>query len=120
MRSDATTVDAYMAELPDDRREHLALLRSLCVELLPEHTELMRWGMPAYVRGDRADVAFASQARHIALYVMQQPAVAANAERLAGLDMGKGCLRLKPSAEIDVELVRSLLAATAACDGDPC
>jgi uncharacterized protein YdhG (YjbR/CyaY superfamily) len=120
MRSDAATVDAYLAELPADRREQLTVLRGLCVEHLPAHDEVMRWGMPAYVRGDRADVAFASQARHIALYVMQQPAVAANAERLAGLDMGKGCLRLKPSAAIDVDLVRSLLVATAACDGDPC
>ena len=120
MRSEAATVDAYLAEVPAERRAKLGLLRSLCLEYLPGHDEVMRWGMPAYVRGDRADVAFASQARHIALYVMQQPAVAANAERLAGLDMGKGCLRLKPSAEIDVELVRSLLAATAACDGDPC
>jgi uncharacterized protein YdhG (YjbR/CyaY superfamily) len=62
----------------------------------------------------------ASQVRHIALYVMQQDAVAANAERLGELDMGKGCLRLKPKDEIDVELVRALLAATAASERPPC
>ena len=120
MRSDAATVDAYLDELSDDRRERLELIRGLCVELLPDHTEAMRWGMPVYLRDDRADFAFASQARHVALYVMQQGVVTANAERLAGLDMGKGCLRLKPAADIDVELVRRLLEATAASSEAPC
>jgi uncharacterized protein YdhG (YjbR/CyaY superfamily) len=120
MRSAATTVDAYLAEVPADRRERLEVLRALCLRHLPEHEEGMNWGMPVYLRDGRADIAWASQARHIALYVMQQGAVAANADRLAGLDMGKGCLRLKPSADIDVDLVRSLLEATAASDAEPC
>jgi hypothetical protein len=51
---------------------------------------------------------------------MKEGVVAAHAERLAGLDMGKGCLRLNPSHEIDIGLVRDLLIATAASPEPPC
>lgn len=113
MQSKAETVDAYMDEIPDDRRERLELVRRLCREHLPDHEEAMRWGMPVYLRDGTAEFAWASQARYISLYVMKDGVAAANAERLAGRDMGKGCLRLKPSEEIDVDLVRGLLVATA-------
>jgi hypothetical protein len=46
LRSDAATVDEYMAELPDDRREAIAALRDLIVENLPPgYEESMLWGM---------------------------------------------------------------------------
>ncbi len=113
MRSDATTVDAYLAQVPAERREHLETIRGLCRRYLPEHEEAIDWGMPVYRRDGKAEFAWASQARHISLYVMKDGVVAANAERLAGLDMGKGCIRLKPRAEVDVDLIRALLVSTA-------
>ena len=80
----------------------------------------MEYGMPVYRRDGATDFAWANQARHIAVYVMKQGVVAPNAERLAGQDMGKGCLRIKPSADIDEELLRALLVATAASTEQPC
>lgn len=74
----------------------------------------MQWGMPVYFRGDKVEFAWASQARLISLYIMKEGVVAANAERLGGLHMGKGCLRLRPSQEVDVGLVEDLLVAIAA------
>ena len=112
MQSDTASVEAYLDEVPEDRRERLELIRRLCLEHLPEHEEAMRWGMPVYLREGDAAFAWASQARYISLY-LKDGVVAANAERLAGRDMGKGCLRLKPSEEVDVDLVRGLLTATA-------
>ena len=113
MQSDAATVDEYLAEVPEDRRERLELIRSMCLEHLPGYEEAMQWGMPVYRRGGSAEFAWASQVRHIALYVLKDGVVAANAERLADKDMGKGCLRLKPSEDVDVDLLRELLASTA-------
>lgn len=42
------------------------------------------------------------------------------AERLAGHDMGKGCLRFRKPEQIDFDLVRDLLRATAAEPGKIC
>ncbi|MEU6716469.1 hypothetical protein ABZ897_33815 [Nonomuraea sp. NPDC046802] len=41
-------------------------------------------------------------------------------ERLAGRDMGKGCLRFRTPGKIDFDLVRDLLRATAAGPGTVC
>jgi uncharacterized protein YdhG (YjbR/CyaY superfamily) len=120
MRSNVPTVDAYLADVPADRRAKLSVIRALCREHLPDHEEAMQFGMPVYLRSGQAEFAWASQARYISLYVMKEGVVSANADRLAGLDMGKGCLRLKPSAEIDTELVRDLLIATAGSSEQPC
>jgi uncharacterized protein YdhG (YjbR/CyaY superfamily) len=120
VRSDAATVDAYLAAVPEDRRDRRWLIRRLCLVHLPDHGEAMQWGMPVYRRSGRAEFAWASQNRYISVYVMKPGAVAANAERLAGLDMGKGCLRLKPLAAVDSDLIGALLDATAASPDEPC
>ena len=66
------------------------------------------------------EVGFASQKAYISLYVLREAAVAANADRLAGLSVGKGCIRFRRPEQIDPELVRALLAATLAGDGSVC
>jgi uncharacterized protein YdhG (YjbR/CyaY superfamily) len=120
VRSDALTVDGYLERVPEDRRAKLRLIRALCLEYLPDHEETMQWGMPVYRRGASAEFAWASQVRYISLYIMKENVRAACAQRLAGLRMGKGCLRLKASQEIDTDLLRDLLIATAASPESPC
>jgi uncharacterized protein YdhG (YjbR/CyaY superfamily) len=68
MRSEARSVDEYLAETPEERRATLSELRDACRELLPDHEESMRWGMAAYLRGGEAEFAWASQARYISLF----------------------------------------------------
>src|SRR5688572_32714889 len=82
MRSDAPTVDAYLAELPAERREPIAAVRSVILEHLPDgFEEGMQYGMIGYYvplerfpdtdNGEPLSVAaLASQMRHMALYMM--------------------------------------------------
>ena len=112
-QSKATTVDEYIAESQPERTAQLGRIRALAIEALPEHEERMQWGMAAYFRGDEAEFAWANQARHVSIYLMKDGVAAAHADELAGLDFGKSCLRLKPGAELDEDLVRALLATTA-------
>ena len=47
--SKARTVDRYLAELPDDRRADVEIVRDVVLENLPEgYVETMRWGMITY------------------------------------------------------------------------
>lgn len=49
MKSEATTVGAYLAELPADRREAIEAVRAVVLENLPEgYEEVMNWGMIAW------------------------------------------------------------------------
>src|SRR5262245_38715741 len=100
-RSEAADVDGYLAEAPEGRREALARLRELCRTELTGFTEVMAYGMPAYERDDTAEVAFASQKQYISVYLLRSDLHAAFAERLAGQDMGKGCLRFRRPELID-------------------
>ncbi|THV42516.1 iron chaperone [Glycomyces buryatensis] len=120
VQSRASDVDAYLAELPDARREALTRIRELCRAELPGFTEVMAYGMPAYEREGVGEIAFASQKQYVSFYLLRTDVRDAFADRLAGHDMGKGCLRFRRTENIDYDLVRDLLRATAAAHGDIC
>ncbi|MFE0960111.1 iron chaperone [Streptomyces fungicidicus] len=120
VQSTAKDVDAYLAEVPEERREVLTRLRRLCRAELKEFREAMAYGMPVYQRGGTAEIAFASQKQYISVYLMRGDVREAFEERLAGQDMGKGCLRFRRPESVDFELVRDLLRATAAASGEVC
>ncbi|MFJ4683813.1 iron chaperone [Streptomyces sp. NPDC088789] len=120
VRSRAETVEAYLGEAQEGQRAALARLRALCRAELTGFREVMAYGMPAYERDGTAEIAFAGQRQYISLYLMRPDVRDAFAERLAGQDMGKGCLRFRDVERIDHDLVRDLLRATAATPGPVC
>ena len=120
VQSKAVTVDAYIAEAPPERRSALTRLRDLARVELPDHDERMAYDMPAYFRDDLSDFAFASQKQHLAIYVTKTDVHAKNADALAGLDCGKGCIRYRKPDAIDFDLVAKLLADTRESGETPC
>ena len=49
MRSSASTVDEYLSELPDDRRQEVEAVRRTILENLPDgYEEVVNWGMITY------------------------------------------------------------------------
>jgi uncharacterized protein YdhG (YjbR/CyaY superfamily) len=108
VQSKATSVDAFMAEVGDDRRPALERLRQLCREVLASWDEGMSYGMPAYGPPGAPVVAFNNQKQYVAFYA-GATAVTRFADRLAGVDCGKGCIRYRKPAAIDFDLVRDIL-----------
>ena len=82
MHSDADTVDAYLAALPEDRRAALTQVRQVILENLPDGiVETMNWGMISYeiplsTYPDTYNgqplmyAALGSQKNHMAVYLM--------------------------------------------------
>ena len=120
MRSAAEDVDSYLALVPAGRRAVLDEMRDACRGLLAGFAESMRYGMPAYSRDGVAEIAWASQKQYISLYVMRADVLDAHRRQLAGLDVGKGCIRYRNPAAIDFAVVRSILAAVAKNYGPVC
>jgi uncharacterized protein YdhG (YjbR/CyaY superfamily) len=122
VQSKAADVDGYLAEVPVERREVPTRLRDLCRAELAGFTEKMAYGMPAYERdaGGEGEIAFASQKQYISFYLLRTDVQQAFAERLADQDMGKGCLRFRKPEQVDFDLVRDLLRATAQERGTVC
>lgn len=127
----ATTVDAYLAALPPERREVATALRALIRRHLPEgYAEAMTWGMPTYeVPLDRypdtyngkplAYVGFAAQKNNYALYLMcvysdgTQERMLREAAAAMGitLDMGKSCVRFRALDRLPLDAIGSVIAS---------
>ncbi|MGJ7440058.1 DUF1801 domain-containing protein [Aquipuribacter sp. MA13-6] len=125
MQSAASTPEAYLAALPDDRRGEVeAVLEVVRASIRPGFEETMAFGMIGWVvplsrYPDTYDGAplshtgLAMQKRHNALYLMSLYADP-DSERdfrarwTAGgrrLDMGRSCLRYRKAADLDLDLL---------------
>ena len=120
MQSKATSVAAYMLEVPRERAACLKAIRKLCRELLAGYSEVMKYGMPCYSKDGQIEVSFGSQKNYIALYILKTDVVEANREALAGLSVGKGCIRYSRPEQVNLDVVRKLLAGTVASSGKIC
>ncbi|MBX3051903.1 MAG: DUF1801 domain-containing protein [Caldilineaceae bacterium] len=120
MQSQAKTVTEYLTEVPVPRLEALQKLRQLCQQTLDGYTESMEYGMPSYSKEGAVEVAFASQKSYISLYILKQEVLDKHRPALAGINLGKGCIRYSSPKEIDFAVVKALLADTVASDEDIC
>lgn len=134
MQSNATSVEQYISELPDDRKAAIQKLRNAVLEVLPEgFQEAMGYGMMGYVvphsifpAGYHCDpklplpfAGMASQKNNISFYHM---GIYAKPELLkwfqeeypkhckTKLDMGKSCIRFKKMDQIPYELMKELMS----------
>ena len=134
VQSTADTVEEYLAELPEDRREVMERLHAVIMDNLPDGFEaVMSYGMIGYVvphsrypdgyhckpEEPLPFMGLAAQARHYGLYHMGVYAdddllawfQAEYAERVpTKLDMGKSCRRLKNPKNIPYDLIGELAA----------
>lgn len=128
MQSKQTTVNAYLAELPDDRRTALSAVREVIRQNLDTDIEEgMQYGMIGYFVPHRVFpagyhcnpeqplpfAALASQKGYMSLYLM---AVYGDKDELAWLtaafqragkklDMGKSCLRFKRIEDLPLDVI---------------
>ena len=136
MRSEATTVAQYLAELPEDRRKAIRKIRSVIRKNLPKgYQERMNWGMIAYevplkVVPDTYNgepllyAALASQKNHLAVYLsaiycepFRRDAFEA-AWKATGkkFNAGKSCVRLKTLEDIPLDVLGDAIAAVPMAD----
>ena len=120
MQSNAPTVDAYLAEVPADRRAALQEIRRLCKTHLVGFEENMAYGMPGYSRDGTIEVGFASQKNNVALYILRKDVLDAHRDGFPASNIGKGCIRYKNPTKIDYAVVKQMLIATRKSKGDVC
>jgi hypothetical protein len=126
MQSKATTVEQYLAELPDDRRRAISVVREVILKNLDQdYEEGMQFGMIGYYVPHRVYsagyhctpeqplpfVCLASQKNYMSLYLMTlygdegkrfQTAWAKTGKKL---DMGKCCIRFKKLDDLPLEVI---------------
>lgn len=129
--SSATTVQAYLEELPVERRAVIEAVRNVVLAKLPAgYEETMRWGMISYEiplvrypetynKQPLGYVGLAAQKNNYALYLMgvygdhEQERVLREAYDALGRkpDIGKSCVRFRRLEHLPLEAVGQLVAS---------
>lgn len=119
MRRKGSTPAEYLAGLEGWQLDKVKELRRLVTEAAPGAEETVRSGLLYYE--DAGDLfALAAQKHYVSLYVFAPGAMAANAEALAGLDCGKGCIRFRARTEVPAAALAKLLEQAAASSERDC
>ena len=131
MKSEASTVDEYLAELPDERRAAIEAVRNVILERLPDgYEETMNWGMIAYevplsVYSETYNgqplmlAALASQKNHMAVYLSavyadddaREHFEEAYRETGKRFDMGKSCVRFRRLDDLPLDVIGDAIEA---------
>ena len=127
-----TTVKAYLAELPADRRAVISGVRKMILKNLPVgYVEAMRWDMISYeiplsvypnTYNDQplSFAGLADEKNHYALYltcIFSSPrhlAILKDAYAKAGKkpDMGQSCIRFKTLAELPLDAIEKMISGS--------
>jgi uncharacterized protein YdhG (YjbR/CyaY superfamily) len=106
-----SAVDTYLAELVPARQQALTRIRELILEVVPEAEETMKYRLPTYEYRAEPLCAFASQKHHMSLY-MDVDLVEKHRPELAGLDVGKSCIRFRRLDKVPLDTIRAILTET--------
>lgn len=134
MQSKAKTVNSYLAEFPEDRKEIMRELRKVILKNIPKgFQEEINYGMIGYVvphsiypsgyhcnpKQPLPFLSIASQKNHIAIYHM---GIYSSSDLLKWfttefpkhsnkkLDMGKSCIKFKKSQDVPLKLIGELIS----------
>ncbi|MDX8037178.1 DUF1801 domain-containing protein [Lentzea sp. BCCO 10_0856] len=123
VKSNASTVTQYLAELPDERRAEVEAVRDVILANLPDgYVEAMDWGLityavplevsgPTYNKKPLMYAALAAQKNYYAVYLttvmeeFEESFRARWAETGKKLDMGKACVRFKRSSDLALDVI---------------
>ena len=131
MHSKAITVEQYLNELPNGRKEEMSIVRQTIVENLPDgYDEVMNWGMITYevpletypntYNGKPLMyAALASQKNHMSVYLTgcyMSPDIRDKFEKAykksgKRFDAGKSCIRFKKVNDLPLELLGKTIAS---------
>ena len=131
MKSDASTIKEYLAEMPKERREAIEQVRETILANLPAgYEEALNWGMITYqvpleVYPDTYNkkplmyAALANQKNHMAVYLtgiymdedLNQDFEKKYKETGKRYDVGKSCVRFRKLDDLPLELIGESIAA---------
>ena len=136
MHNSATTIDDYVAQLPEERKQAIASIRDVILRnLAAGYEEVIAWGMityqvpistfaDTYNKQPLMYAGVANQKNHFSVYLNGlyfdasyeddfRAAYQATGKRL---DMGKSCLRFRHLEDVPLELIGAEIARLSVAD----
>jgi len=108
MTMTATTVGAYLRDLPPDRRVAMARVCSMIRRSARGVRESMRYGL-AFYELDGPLFALESGRRHMSLFVAEQDVVLKHKEALPGVDSKRSYIRFSDLNRLPLDVVEKIV-----------
>jgi uncharacterized protein YdhG (YjbR/CyaY superfamily) len=108
MITTATTVGAYLRDLPPDRRVAMARVCSMIRRSARGVRESMRYGL-AFYELDGPLFALESGRRHMSLYVAEQEVVLRHKDALAGVNAARSFIRFSDFNRLPLDVVEKIV-----------
>ena len=100
------SIDEYILRQDTAIQSVLISLRNAIHDAIPEAEEKIAWSMPTWKKNGNV-ISFAASKNHIGVYIGEE-AVAHFRERLEGMEVYKGNLRLKYNQEMPLSLISDM------------
>jgi uncharacterized protein YdhG (YjbR/CyaY superfamily) len=106
-----TSVEDYMASLPEGPRAPLERLRKTIRAAAPEATEAISYRMPAFKDHGRSLVCYAAFKDHYSLFPMSLAVIESHRQELKPYFSGRGTIRFDLDKPLPVALVKKIVKA---------
>src|SRR5690606_15325186 len=108
MKSDISTVEAYIATFPNDVQSKLQRVRETILKNAPNAMEGIAYGMPSYKLNKKPLVYFGGFAKHIGFYATPT-GHEKFAKELSKYKQGKGSVQFPLNDELPVDLIADIV-----------
>lgn len=102
-----TTVDAYIQSCAENVRTMLNEVRSIILQALPDASESLKWGQPAYSY-ETIMVSFAAHKNHMNFYTTPSTIRALESD-LARYKIGKGSIQFPYNIQLPKTLIKKVI-----------
>jgi len=106
----ASTIDDYLAAVPEKMRGALENLRKTIKAAAPEATETISYRIPTF-KHQGPLVAFSAATNHCAFHLMSPSLMAERKEELKGYDTTTATIRFTPDKPLPAALVNGIVKA---------
>jgi uncharacterized protein YdhG (YjbR/CyaY superfamily) len=107
-RSQATTIDEYIAEFPAETQAALQRVREIIRAAAPDATETISYAIPTFDLGGKHLVHFAGYEHHVGFYPIPSGMEAFKTE-LAAFKQGKGSVQFPLDQPLPEDLIRRIV-----------
>jgi uncharacterized protein YdhG (YjbR/CyaY superfamily) len=104
-----TTVDEYLATLPDDRRAVMEEIRRTVNAAAPDATETIAYNMPALRSHGQFLISYDAFKQHYSLFPASDGVVSALGKEIEPYLVGKGTIRFPASRPVPLDLIRRVV-----------
>ena len=108
-RTAPTSVEDYLASIPENARSALENLRKIIKKVVPEAVEIISYQIPTFKYNGKGRVAYSTHKNHCSLHLMSKSLMSVYKEELKSYDTTKASIHFTLEHPIPTALVNKLI-----------